>query len=74
MNSDQLAQRVLELVKDRAEAEDALDLLNVEYEPLPAVVEMEDALKADAPILHQETNVADTLMQDEGDPAVIDGI
>ena len=60
------------VARERAEAEDALNLLNVEYEPLPPLVEMEDALEADAEILHEDTNVADTLRQDEGDPALID--
>jgi 2-furoyl-CoA dehydrogenase large subunit len=35
-------------------AEDALDLIQVDYEPLPAVVDPERALEADAPILHEE--------------------
>ena len=32
-------------------AEDACDLIDVEYEPLPAVVDCEDALAADAPLI-----------------------
>jgi CO/xanthine dehydrogenase Mo-binding subunit len=35
-------------------AEEALDLIKVDYEPLPAVVEIEDAIKDDAPIIHEE--------------------
>ncbi|MDE2823028.1 MAG: xanthine dehydrogenase family protein molybdopterin-binding subunit, partial [Chloroflexota bacterium] len=35
-------------------AEEALDLIKVDYEPLPAVVGIEDAIKDDAPIIHQE--------------------
>jgi len=33
-------------------AEEALSLIDVEYEVLPAVFTIEDALKPDAPILH----------------------
>ena len=35
-------------------AEEALDLIKVDYEPLPAVVQIEDAMKPDAPIIHEE--------------------
>ena len=41
------------IARDRYLAEDALDLVQVEYEPLPAVVDPEDALKPGAPILHE---------------------
>ena len=33
-------------------AEDALDMIEVEYEPLPVVMDIEEAAKPDAPILH----------------------
>jgi 2-furoyl-CoA dehydrogenase large subunit len=33
-------------------AEDALDMIEVEYEPLPVVMDIEEAAEADAPILH----------------------
>lgn len=39
---------------DRATAEDALDLIQVAYEPLPAVVHPEDAMKPDAPLVFEE--------------------
>ena len=41
-------------------AEDAAELVEVEYESLPAVVEVRKAIDADAPILHDEagTNIA----------------
>jgi carbon-monoxide dehydrogenase large subunit len=39
---------------DRATAEDALERIRVEYEPLPAVVDVEAALAPGAPILHEE--------------------
>jgi len=35
-------------------AEEALDLVEVEYEVLPHVIDVEDAMKADAPILHDD--------------------
>jgi 2-furoyl-CoA dehydrogenase large subunit len=41
------------IARDRYLAEDALDLIQVEYEPLPAVVDAEDALRPGAPILHE---------------------
>src|SRR2546428_648930 len=39
---------------DRATAEDAADLIEVEYDPLPPVVEPEEALKPDAPLVFEE--------------------
>ncbi len=44
-------------------AEDALDLIEVEYEVLPAVTTMDDAMAAAAPILH-----------DDGKAALIEGL
>ncbi len=38
----------------REVARDAADLVEVEYEPLPVLVDGEQALAADAPILHEE--------------------
>jgi 2-furoyl-CoA dehydrogenase large subunit len=38
----------------RAIAEDAVDLIEVEYEPLPAVVDAERAVEPDAPLLFDE--------------------
>src|SRR5262245_47931896 len=35
-------------------AEDAIDLIDVEYRPLPAVIETETAIAADAPVLHEK--------------------
>jgi 2-furoyl-CoA dehydrogenase large subunit len=39
---------------DRYLAEDALDLIDVRYEPLRAVVDPLEALRADAPVLHAD--------------------
>lgn len=40
------------IAEDRYLAEDALDAVTVEYEPLPVVVDPEAAAEADAPVLH----------------------
>jgi 2-furoyl-CoA dehydrogenase large subunit len=44
----------------RARAEDALDVIDVQYEPLSAVVTTEDAARESAPLIYEElgTNVA----------------
>ncbi|MDY6973224.1 MAG: xanthine dehydrogenase family protein molybdopterin-binding subunit, partial [Thermodesulfobacteriota bacterium] len=39
---------------DRYIAEDALELIEVEYDPLPVVVDPEEAMSPDAPVLHEE--------------------
>src|SRR5882724_10702065 len=41
---------------DRYAARDALQLIAVDYDPLPAVVDMENALEPGAPVLHEEWN------------------
>jgi 2-furoyl-CoA dehydrogenase large subunit len=45
---------------DKYVARDAIDLIEVEYEPLPAVVDVLDAIKDGAPIIHEgyERNIA----------------
>ncbi|MGH9174449.1 MAG: xanthine dehydrogenase family protein molybdopterin-binding subunit, partial [Vicinamibacterales bacterium] len=54
---------------DRATAQDAAEQVLVEYEPLPAVVDVFDALKADAPRVHSEfeDNIITTVSKDVGD-------
>ncbi len=42
----------LVVARDRYLAEDALELIQVDYDPLPAVVDPERALEAGAPLLH----------------------
>ena len=42
------------VASDRYVAEDAMELIQVEYEPLPPLVDTEAALEADAPVLHEE--------------------
>jgi CO/xanthine dehydrogenase Mo-binding subunit len=39
---------------DRATAEDAAELVHVEYEPLPPILDAEQALKPDAPLVFEE--------------------
>jgi len=48
------------VAESRYLAEDALDLLEVEFEPLPAVVELEAAVRPGSPLAHEDldTNVA----------------
>ncbi len=61
-------------------ARDALELIEVEYEPLPAVVDLERALEAGAPLVHEEmgTNLCVYSTRTAGDPdaafAQADGI
>jgi len=58
------------VARSRYLAEDALDLVRVDYDPLPAVVDPERALEPDAPILHEAvgTNLAVTRRLVYGDP------
>jgi 2-furoyl-CoA dehydrogenase large subunit len=58
------------VAENRYVAEDALELIEVDYEPLPGVVWLEDALREDAPLLFEEagTNVAQTRRFAYGDP------
>jgi len=43
---------------DSTIAEEAIDLVKVDYEPLPAIFSLADALKADASKIHPQGNVA----------------
>ena len=58
---------------DRYIAEDALDLIDVEYEPLPVIHSMEVAVAEDAPLVHEDVpgNVAAHLIQTVGDPDTV---
>ena len=58
------------VAEDRYIARDALDLIAVDYEPLPIVVDMEAALEPGAPQLYAEVpgNVAFTWNKVEGEP------
>ena len=59
----------LVVAESAAGAEDALDALQVEYEPLPAVATLDDALRPEAPHVHAGGNVAARYTQRVGDPA-----
>ena len=54
---------------DAETAEEALSLIDVIYEPLPAVFDLEAALSADAPQLHADAprNIADHIEFERGD-------
>ncbi|HLW61428.1 MAG TPA: xanthine dehydrogenase family protein molybdopterin-binding subunit [bacterium] len=55
---------------DRSAAEDALALIEVDYEPLPAVMDVEHGLDSDGPFIHEEwgNNVAVRFALTIGDP------
>src|SRR5262245_15012845 len=57
------------IAESRYLAEDALDLMEVEYEPLPTVTDARRALDPDAPVLHPVVgaNLADRLETSKGD-------
>ena len=48
-------------------AEAALDLIDVDYEPLPAVFDPEEAMQPDAPQIREEGNVRDPYVVEWGD-------
>jgi carbon-monoxide dehydrogenase large subunit len=56
-------------------AEDALEDIVVDYEPLEAVVDLERALEPDAPLVHEDlgSNLASHLTQEKGDYAAARG-
>ncbi|MDH7486132.1 MAG: xanthine dehydrogenase family protein molybdopterin-binding subunit [Anaerolineae bacterium] len=59
------------IAESRYIAEDALDDIVVELEPLGAVVDLEEALQPDAPLVHDDldSNLAAHLIQKKGDYA-----
>src|SRR6059036_1562906 len=58
------------VAESRARAEDAVDLIEVEWEPLPPVADMVEAGEAGSPLIHPEwgTNVAVRFTHAIGDP------
>src|SRR5262249_9928857 len=42
------------VAESRYQAEDALELLRIDYEPLPVVIDAEEAIRDGAPLLHEE--------------------
>ena len=59
------------IAESRYLAEDAADLVEVDYDPLPAVADAWRALERDAPVLHEVIggNVVDTIVTRKGDVA-----
>src|SRR5512143_346069 len=60
---------VMVLAESRYIAEDALADIQIDYEPLEVVVDMEKALTADSPIIHDDigSNIAAQVVQTKGD-------
>jgi CO/xanthine dehydrogenase Mo-binding subunit len=52
---------------DEDTALDALELIRVEYEPLPAVLDPEEALTPGAPLVHERGNLARSFKIERGD-------
>ena len=57
----------LVVAESAALAEDALAALQVDYEPLPVVASLDDALRSDGPRVHPGGNVASRFIQRVGD-------
>ncbi len=57
------------VAENRYIAEDALEDISVDLEPLEAVVDLERALEADAPLIHEDldSNLAAHMYQEKGD-------
>ncbi|HXF86458.1 MAG TPA: molybdopterin cofactor-binding domain-containing protein, partial [Anaerolineales bacterium] len=57
------------VAESRYIAEDALADIQVDYEPLPAVVDLEKALQPDSPLVHEDigSNIAAHVIQRKGD-------
>jgi carbon-monoxide dehydrogenase large subunit len=60
---------VMVLAESRYIAEDALADIQIDYEPLTAIVDMEKALDEDSPLIHEEigSNIAANVVQKKGD-------
>jgi aerobic carbon-monoxide dehydrogenase large subunit len=63
---------VMVLAENRYIAEDALSDIQIDYEPLEAVVDLEKAVGAESPLIHEEigSNVAAHVVQVKGDYGV----
>ena len=57
------------VAESRYIAEDAAELIWVDYEPLPVVVDLEKAMESDSPLVHDDldTNLAAHMFQKKGD-------
>ncbi len=58
------------IAADRYVAEDAVELIEVDYDPLPVIVDLEEAAAAGSPLVHADVpgNLACHLVQTHGDP------
>ncbi|MVT64681.1 molybdopterin-dependent oxidoreductase [Bradyrhizobium pachyrhizi] len=61
------------LAESRYAAEDALEHISIEYEPLPFAIRQVDAVKDDAPLLHEEAGT-NTIIQREFKRGDIDSV
>ncbi len=57
------------VAESAAQAEDALELLTIEYEPRPPVTTLDEALRSDGPTVHPSGNVAARFTQRVGNAA-----
>jgi carbon-monoxide dehydrogenase large subunit len=57
------------VAEDRAKARDGVELIHVDYEPLPAINDAEKALAANSPVLHSQwpDNLTFSWQQEQGD-------
>src|SRR5438445_5026122 len=57
------------IARDRYAARDALDLIEVDYEPLPVVADVEKAMEPGSPLVHEQfgSNIAYTWLVEGGD-------
>jgi carbon-monoxide dehydrogenase large subunit len=57
------------IADDRYTARDALDLIDIDYEPLPAAIDIEKAMLPDAPLLYEQfgTNIGASVHPDTTD-------
>jgi aerobic carbon-monoxide dehydrogenase large subunit len=62
----------LVVASDRYEAEDLLALIEVSFEPLPVLVDPEEAAAETSEPLHEDTNLADVLRETIGDTSALD--
>ena len=64
---------VMVIAESRYVAEDAVEDIFVDFEPLPAAVDLEQALAANAPLIHEElgSNVSAHVVQSKGNYGVI---
>jgi len=64
---------VMVVAESRYIAEDALDDIGVDYDPLPVAADMERALEPDAPLVHEDvgSNVAAHVIQEKGDVGAV---